>query len=309
MRDYRFYEMSAQEFEDLVIKICQKVLGMGTICFSEGPDGGRDGLFNGTANKFPSIKKSWSGKFIIQAKRTTNQMASCSDADFKTKILDKEITKLKKLKELKEIDNYIIFTNRKMSGGAHSKHIKYLKEHTAIANVEILGVELINKLIETDDDIRKACNLNKFHDPLRIQAEDLQNVIAAFRNSRNELGSACEKGRYSYKYINIEEKNKMNKLSEEYFQYIKDSSESYFNDIALFLQNPINQTYADEYYNITDEIRSKLTIRRDEFAAFEEAFEILYDIVIDKCPEVKKTRRLVNVFLHYMYCSCDIGKK
>ena len=43
MKTYPLNELSTQEFENLVIAICEKILGIGTINFSEGPDGGQDG--------------------------------------------------------------------------------------------------------------------------------------------------------------------------------------------------------------------------------------------------------------------------
>ena len=94
MKTYPLNELSTQEFENLVIAICEKILGIGTINFSEGPDGGQDGKFTGTANCFPSEKEPWKGKFIIQAKRTINQLASCSDVNFIPKVIDKEIKKI-----------------------------------------------------------------------------------------------------------------------------------------------------------------------------------------------------------------------
>ena len=92
--DYRLELLSDSTFENLVNRVCQEILGTGVISFSSGKDGGRDGKFTGTANKFPSEKSSWKGKFIIQAKHTENPIASCSDNDFNT-IIDKEIKKIK----------------------------------------------------------------------------------------------------------------------------------------------------------------------------------------------------------------------
>ncbi len=71
MRDYHLHELSTQEFEALVIHICQKLLGNGTLNFSQGPDGGRDGKDEGTSNQYPSSASPWAGKFIIQAKKKT----------------------------------------------------------------------------------------------------------------------------------------------------------------------------------------------------------------------------------------------
>ena len=51
---YRYEELSPVQFESLVTDICRHVLGKATRGFAEGPDGGRDARFDGTANDFPS---------------------------------------------------------------------------------------------------------------------------------------------------------------------------------------------------------------------------------------------------------------
>ena len=308
MRDYRLYELSSSEFEDLVIHICHRILGMGTLNFSEGPDGGRDGKFEGVANSFPSNASPWNGKFIVQAKRNANSVASCSSADFKTKIIDKEIPKLKKLKQNNELDNYILFTSRKLSAEAHVTHVNYVKKEIGIDNVEILGQEKICLYLTEHSDLVKICNLDRYRNPLRINADDVKQVITAFYQKRQEI-DVKDEARFSFKHVKLDEKNELNKLSEQYFKYIQENSQSYFEQITKFLKNPINKEFTEYYYNICDEIKSKITVRRDEFAQFEEIFEYLYDFILQGCPELEKIRRFVNVFLHYMYCNCDIGEK
>ena len=308
MRDYHLHELSTQEFEALIIHICQKVLGTGMINFSGGPDGGKDGKFEGTSNQYPSAASPWTGKFIIQAKKTNNPNASCSQADFKTKILDKEIPKILKLKQNEEVDNYLIFTNRKLSAGAHQQHTVYLKSQLGLSNIAISGVERITLWLDANPAIVKACNLDKFRDPIRIHSDDMKDIIVAFYNDRQQVATEFD-SKHSFDYVSIEQKNELNKLSEEYFKYIRDSSESSFNAITSFLKKQINKKYADFYYNTIDELKGKIITRRGEFAKFEEIFEHLYDAILDKHPDLRKSRALINVFLHYMYCNCDIGVK
>ena len=308
MRDYHLHELSTQDFEALIIHICQKILGVGTISFSEGPDGGRDGKFEGTSNQYPSAASPWTGKFIIQAKKTNNSNSSCSDADFKTKILDKEIPKIEKLRQKGEVDNYLIFTSRKLSAEAHKQQTDYLRTKLGILNVSIFGVGAITLWLNANPAIVKACNLEKFRDPLRIQSNDVRDVIAAFYNDREQVATEFD-SKHSFDYVSLEKKNELNKLSEEYFKYIRENSESSFNAITAFLKKPINKQYADYYYNTIDELKGKIITRRGEFANFEEIFEHLYDAILDKHPELRESRALINVFLHYMYCNCDIGKK
>ena len=95
--DYRLELLDDNTFEDLVNTICQKILGTGVISFSPGKDGGRDGKFTGTAQNYPDNINPWSGKFIIQAKWTSESSASCSDSDLE-RILKDEIIKIKKVK-------------------------------------------------------------------------------------------------------------------------------------------------------------------------------------------------------------------
>ncbi|MCP4657140.1 MAG: restriction endonuclease, partial [bacterium] len=70
MRDFLLHTLSSEDFEGLVVQICHRILGTGTFRFSSGPDGGRDGRFEGTASSFPSPAEPWSGGFVIQAKHT-----------------------------------------------------------------------------------------------------------------------------------------------------------------------------------------------------------------------------------------------
>lgn len=95
-QDSRLYNLYNPQFEELVCHICKYILGTGVFAFSTGPDGGRDGSFEGTAEQFPSNKKPYSGKFVIQAKHTTNPTAKCSDSDF-TQIIKEEILRIEKL--------------------------------------------------------------------------------------------------------------------------------------------------------------------------------------------------------------------
>jgi len=113
--DYRLDLLDEANFESLVNTICLEILGTGVVVFSSGKDGGRDGKFTGVAQNYPSKVDNWSGKFIIQAKHSSSPIASCSDKEFE-KIVATEIVKIKKLKAKGDIDNYILFTNRKYSG-------------------------------------------------------------------------------------------------------------------------------------------------------------------------------------------------
>ena len=113
--------------EELVNVICQTILGTGVVSFSKGKDGGKDGRFNGKANRFPSESKPWEGKMIIQAKHTSKPLGDCMSGEFltnKESVVNLEIKKLKKIKSEEGLNYYLLFTNRKYSGTADGRIIK-----------------------------------------------------------------------------------------------------------------------------------------------------------------------------------------
>ncbi|MBL0288411.1 MAG: hypothetical protein IPQ19_13665 [Bacteroidetes bacterium] len=94
--------------------------------------------FTGTADYFPSKGTPWTGTFNLQAKHTKVLNASCSDNDFsvnQTSVLSKEIARLKEVMKTTPFENYIIFTNRKLSGGTHPTIAKMLQAGLGIQNV------------------------------------------------------------------------------------------------------------------------------------------------------------------------------
>jgi hypothetical protein len=58
---YAYEDLSPDQFESLVVLLCQRVLGISVQGFAKGPDGGRDAKFIGTAELHPSKASPWSG--------------------------------------------------------------------------------------------------------------------------------------------------------------------------------------------------------------------------------------------------------
>lgn len=306
MRGYPIYEIPEHEFEQLVNIICQRILGMGVVSFTKGKDGGKDGRFNGIAQKYPSEKSPWNGKFIIQAKHTNNPIASFSDADFSV-IVNKEIQRIIKIKDNEGLDNYLIFTNRKHTAIVGDKLIQNIKDKIKLNNIEIVGLEVIISYLRQNQDIVDLFDLENLKNPLRIHPDDIKEVILAFNKNKNELDT--KEIIDPFKHIDIETKNKINKLNEDYFNFIKDRSQVYFKQIIDFLGDPKNNEFLEMYNNIVNELQAKIITNRNDFDMFNEIFEYYYDYILERCPELKKIKRLISVFLHFMYWSCDIGKK
>lgn len=311
MRDYRLYEMSDEGFEKLIGYICSHELGTGTVIFAKGPDGGRDGRFEGTAKNYPSPQSPWSGKFIIQAKHTASPIASCSDNDFesnKSSVINKEIKRIKNLCNNGEVDNYLLFTNRKQSGDADEHIRSKIREETGVKKVALIGMETIHLMItKHHKEATRLFHLDQLRGPLIFHSQELKIILTAL--SKQKIMGEIDKFDYSLDFVSIEEKNRLNQLSEKYFKHIKDRSLPYFGQIKHFLNNPVNIELTALYDNIIAEFNNKILIRRDDFDKFEEIFEVLYDTILDEEPRLHSHKRLLFTLLHFMYWECDLGEK
>lgn len=304
---YPLYNLLNKEFEDLVALICEKILGTGVIVFSDGKDGGRDAKFTGTANRFPSERNPWNGKFIVQAKHTTKPEASCSDSDFNT-TLKKELPKLKNLKEDGKVNYYLLFTNRKLSGLKDPKIEDFINEAVGVRNI-ILGEKKIQQWLQLYPSIVDIMGLSKLLLPLEFYEKDLQEIVVAF--SETKISSNVVRAIQSdLTRIPIEEKNRLNKLGKTYFDNILKDSFSDFEKIKCFLEDPINNEYKNKYVNTVSDLQDEIIVHREEYNAFEEILNHLYKLILDKTNEnLMMNRKPIRVFLHYMYFNCDIGKK
>ncbi len=299
---YPLENLTDTEFENLVALICSEILGTGTVVFSVGKDGGKDARFNGKANNFPSKSEPWKGKIIIQAKHTQRPDASCSDSDFQSILKKSVIPAINKLKGKNEIDYYLLFTNRKLSGIQDAKIEDIFGDKTDTEN-RLIGLETIELWLTQYPNIAKNLNLNKLLLPLSFDENDLRIIV----NSFNKLDKI--KGDLSKIPENrdIENKNKLNALSKEYFDNVIKKNLIYFEQIREFLKDSINKEYLDKYENTIDDINAKIVVHRTDFEKFEMILEFLYDFIVENNTELKNKRRLVRLFLHYMYYNCDIG--
>ncbi len=312
MQDYRLHTLSDDTFEELVGLLCRSEFGTGVVVFSKGRDGGRDGRFEGTAQRFPSESAPWAGKFIIQAKHTNNPIASCSDGRFstnKTSVVAEEIPRITALREKGELDNYVLFTNRKLSGGAEATIRNRIIEETCVQNVQLVGLEWINRTVALNfDDVRKVVpQLAQARGPLRFYHQDIARVLKAIRvlvcDSQGTGPST------SFAYTDLDRKNELNNLSDRYFRYMQQSSAPYFVQIEGFLGDPINRELADTYDNIAADFNHRIIVHRGDFAEFDRVFQHIYDSLTEHDSDLQKQSRLVFTLLHYMYWSCDLGER
>lgn len=309
MHRFPIHDLSDTEFENLVVLICRELMGIGITSFAPGRDGGKDAKFEGTAATFPSTTAPASGRFIVQAKHTSSPVASCSDYDFETTLIDKEIPKIRRMFQEGSLTHYLIFTNRRKPGGAEDRIPERIKSATGVKNVWLRGLEDIERELLLHPHIAKATGLDKLRSPIQFIPEDLHDVILALHVHRQSLTSAFDSEHDFRDYPGLPAKNEINGLTAAYDAYIKESSMPFFPEIEKFLKNPRNESLKEQYHTVADELKGQLIVHRDRFTTFDDALETLYNLIHQRCPEIQSARRLVKIVLHYMYVNCEIGQK
>ena len=111
MPDYNLYGLSTRSFEQLIQSIAANVIGPGTVVFGDGPDGGREAVFDGKT-QYPSLTDPWDGYVVVQAKFRQRPQGVETDGSWALGQLSKELKKFtSKKRNLRRPEYYIFCTN------------------------------------------------------------------------------------------------------------------------------------------------------------------------------------------------------
>jgi hypothetical protein len=304
-----YHNLHEGQFEDLAIAICKKILGGGTQKFAQGPDGGRDGKFNGTASLFPSQNHPYSGKFIIQAKLTHNPIGKFSDYDFysksKTCVINTEINRIKDLIANDGIDHYILFTNRRQSANK-SEEIEKKLIKLGLKSVTLIGLENLDLYLKEHPSVLKIADINFYDSPLRIFPDDLAEIIVVLRDEIKKITST-KFDKEEFKRIKFDDKCKLNTVSNEYKKVIL-SHLSEFDKIDQFLAMPANADQQDLYIQTAETFNTEV-LERISNVSLESLLNSFWHRLVYRDPDLKKNNRLTRTVLYYMFWKCDLGKK
>ena len=312
---YQYHDLHSSQFEDLVIGICEELFGVGVQGFTSGADGGIDARFEGKSQLFPTKSEPWDGITIIQAKHTSGINRAFSESDFfgnKSAQIDKEIIKVKKLYEKGELNNYILFSNRKLTPQIREEIVKKISNKTNLdkSNIHLVGIDNIERYLKKFPTAIQSANLNVLDEPLKITPEELAEIIEIFSKdnttypSTDELDNVKEIKRKEFPQKNID-----NKLSDGYAKIIRDHmfKDGHYDEITNFLNHPNNEELKRLYEETVEEFKIKIITHRDSYESFEKILDYMYDRLISRDPDLRKNKRITRVFLHYMYYFCDIG--
>jgi len=311
---YAYEDMSDDQFELLVVCVCHHLFGIGVQGFAKGPDGGRDAKFVGTAELYPSKAAPWIGTTIIQAKHTNGYNKSFSEGDFfskasKNAVVDKEIPRIKKLRSKGQLDHYMLFSNRRLTGNAESEIRIHISKECDIPNssIALCGIEKLESLLKQFPDAAKNAGIDPVDFPLIVSPDDLAEVVQALARQRDgimEILDAPPSGRVSY-----EEKNSLNNMTPEYAKEQRKRFLKETGQVKSFLEAPENYELLKTYESVVEEFQLKIIAKRRNHQNFDDVMEYLADLLFERDPVLRQRahKRLTRVMLFYMYWNCDIG--
>lgn len=310
--NYNFSDLSPTQFEDLVIHLCYELFGIGAETFAVGPDGGKDSRFEGTAEMYPSKASPWDGITVIQAKHTNLYNRKFTDSDFfspdsDSSIINKEIEKIKKLIKDENLNNYIIFTNRKLPGTSVDIIKKHISNKTKLStkNIGLVGIEIMENLFKRFPHVPKAVELNPYDMPLNIEPDDLAEVIMSIKAALPEIKKkVLTPNLYRTDFF---KKNELNNLGNDYANVILKKMGDFY-EIEDFLSMPENDEYQQKYMETVDELNAKICIYKRENHYFDDVIEKTIELIICRDSDCKKNKALTRAMVYYMYYKCDIGE-
>jgi hypothetical protein len=312
---YAYEDLSDEQFENLIVILCQRLLGISVQGFAKGPDGGRDAKFVGTAELHPSKAAPWVGTTIVQAKHTNGYNRNFSECDFfstsaTNTVLGKEIPRIKHLRAKKHLDNYMLFANRRLAGNAESEIRGHIAKKCRIpeSSIYLCGLEQLETLLKSFPEVPKLANLDPVDSPLIVSPDDLAEIVQALVRQKEGVSAALDDP--PTPRVTYEQKNALNNLSKSYAdaqrrKYLKETAQ-----IHAFLAAPENLELLRKYESVVDEFQLKIIAKRKYYQTFDEVLEYLMDLLFNRDPVLRQHvhKRLTRAVLFYMYWNCDIGE-
>jgi len=312
---FAYEDLSDGQFEKLVVFLCQRLLGISVQGFAKGPDGGRDAKFVGTAELHPSKAAPWVGTTIIQAKHTNGYNRNFSESDFFSTstlntVLGKEIPRIKKLRETKQLDHYMLFANRRLSGNAESEIRAYIASRCGIpaTSIYLCGLEQLEAWLKRFPEAATEADLDPVDSPLIVSPDDLAEVVEALSRQKDGLTALLDDPPTAR--VTYEQKNALNNMSAEYAKaqrkkYLKETTQ-----IRAFLAAPENLDLLRMYESVVDEFQLKIIAKRKDYQTFDDVMEYLVDLLFNRDAILRQHahKRLTRAVLFYMYWNCDIGE-
>jgi Novel STAND NTPase 3/Restriction endonuclease len=139
---YHLHRLGWSAFEDLCLQIMRVALGETCARFRPGPDGGRDGWFQGRSAGLLVTQNRLDGNFIVQCKHTSRPCDALGNRDLK-----KETEKLQKIAKMTPC-HYILMTNRQVSAQGEAAIRETIEAISGVGRCLVLSESWIEDTID-----------------------------------------------------------------------------------------------------------------------------------------------------------------
>lgn len=219
--------------------------------------------------------------------------------------------RVRKLREAKQVDHYMLFSNRRLSAISESDIRAYLAKGGGIpeASIYLCGVEQLEIFLKKFPDVVEIADLDPVDSPLIVSPQDLAEIVQALARHRESVQAVLDDPPVSRVYY--ERKNVLNNMTPEYAEaqqrrFLKETAE-----IQAFLAAPENTLLLQMYESVVDEFQLKIIAKRKDYQTFDSIMNYLIDLLFSRDPVLRQHghKRLTRAILFYMYWNCDIGNQ
>ncbi len=144
---YELHSLGWKAFQNLCVTVASEVWGQTVQSFSDSHDGGRDGAFHGIWE--PKSGESFDGSFTAQCKFTAKTGKQLRLSDLKD-----EIVKARRLAARGLADNYILFTNARLTGVNDENIRTSFETIPGIKHFAVYGCDRISQFIRESSRLR-----------------------------------------------------------------------------------------------------------------------------------------------------------
>lgn len=310
---YAYEDLDDAQFERLVVEVMRSYFGIGVESFAPGPDGGRDARFRGTAERFPSARGPWRGTTIGQAKHTNAINAHVHDPEFSSakdgSVISKEIPRIRRLAASGELDNYVIFTNRRVGAISGTAIIERIVRETGISATRcfIAGTEYLDDILHYEPDVLRRARISPVDAPLVVSSQDLAEVILAIAEAL-AAPDPLEDSPVVERRWSMNDKNELNGMTPEFARLLNRRYMSLTKSIEDFLARPANSGVLRRYEAAADDFEMKIVAHRHDYQSFDRVYNYLVDLLFKRDGVLAAHRKLTRALVFYMYWHCDIGE-
>jgi hypothetical protein len=225
-------------------------------------------------------------------------------------VLGKEIPRIKKLREAKQLDHYMLFANRRLSGNAETLICDYIASQCGIpaSSIYLCGLEQLEIWLKRFPDDAREADLDSVDSPLIVSPDELAEVVQALARHKGGVTTLLDDPPTTR--VTYEQKNTLNNMSADYakaqrLRYLKETAQ-----IRTFLAAPENLDLLRMYESVVNEFQLKIIANRKDYQTFDKVMEYLLDLLYHRDPVLRQNahRRLTRAMLFYMYWNCDIGE-